>query len=225
MAQAPDRIRDDIENTRAGLARDVDMLADRTLPNRVARRRWSAVRGRMRLVSEKVMGTPSYRQTEYGYYGYPTSSGTETVSDKARSAAGGVQDVAHRAGERASEATSRAAESVQQAPEAMRRQTQGNPLAAGLIAFGAGLLTASLIPASEAERRAGERLQEEAGGLMERVREPLAESGRQLKDDVAGSVRQAADQVKETARDAARTTAEESKGAARDAAHQTRQAT
>lgn len=224
MAQAPDRIRDDIQTTRADLARDVDMLADRTLPNRVARRRWGAVRGRMRLVSEKVMGTPGYRQTEYGY-GHPASSGTGTVADKARSAAGGVQDVAQRAGERASEATSRAAETAQQAPEAMRRQTQGNPLAAGLIAFGAGLLTASLIPASEAERRAGERLQEEAGGLMERVREPLAESGRQLKDDAAGSVRQAADQVKETARDAARTTAEESRGAARDAAQQTRQAT
>jgi len=224
MAQAPDRIRDDIETTRADLARDVDMLADRTLPNRMVRRRWTAVRGRMRLVSEKVMGTPGYRQTEYGY-GYPTPSRTETAADKARSAAGGVQDVAQRAGERASEATSRAADTVQQAPEAMRRQTQGNPLAAGLIAFGAGLLTASLIPASEAERRAGERLQEEAGGLMDRVREPLAESGRQLKDDVSGSVRQAADQVKETARDAARTTAEESKGAARDATRQTRQGT
>ncbi len=224
MAQAPDRIRDDIQTTRGDLARDVDMLADRTLPNRVVRRRWSAVRGRMRLVSEKVMGTPGYRQTEYGY-GYPASSRTETVTDKARSAAGGVQDVAHRAGERASEATSRAAESMQQAPEAMRRQTQGNPLAAGLIAFGAGLLTASLIPASETERRAGQRLQEEAGGLMDQIREPLAESGRQLKEDAAGSVRQAADQVKETARDAARTTAEESKGAARDAAQQTRHAT
>jgi gas vesicle protein len=220
MAQAPDRIRDDIQTTRDDLARDVDMLADRTLPNRVVRRRWTAVRGRMRLVSERVMGTPGYRQTEYGY-GYPASSRPETAADRARSATGSGQGVA----QRASDATQRATETVQQAPEAMRRQTQGNPFAAGLIAFGAGLLTASLIPASEAERRAGQRLQEEAGDLMERVREPLAESGRQIKDDVSGSVRQAADQVKETARDAARTTAEESKGAARDAARQTRQAT
>jgi hypothetical protein len=219
MAQAPDRIRGDIETTRADLARDVDMLADRTLPNRVVRRRWSAVRGRMRLVSEKVMGTPGYRETDYGY------PGSSRTGAKARSATGGVQDVAQRAGDRASEATQRAAETVQQAPEAMRRQTRGNPLAAGIIAFGAGLLTASLLPASEAERRAGQRLQEEAGDLMERVREPLAESGRQLKDDVSGSVRQAADQVKETAKDAARTTAEESRDAGRDAARQTRQAT
>jgi hypothetical protein len=222
MAQAPDRIRDDIETTRADLARDVDMLADRTLPNRVVRRRWSAVRGRMRLVSEKVMGTPGYRRTEFGH---PESSRTGTVADKARAATGSVQDVAQRTGEQTSEATQRAAETVRQTPETVRRQTQGNPLAAGLIAFGTGLLTASLIPASEAERRAGQRLQEQAGGLMERVREPLAESGRQLKEDVSGSVRQAAGQVKETARDAARTATEEGKGAARDAAHQTRQAT
>jgi hypothetical protein len=216
MAQAPDRIRDDIETTRADLTRDVDMLADRTLPNRVVRRRWGAVRGRMRVVSEKVMGTPSYRTQ-----GGPAAS---TASEKARSAAGGVQDMAQQAGDKASEATSRAAETVQQAPTAVRQQTRGNPLAAGLIAFGAGLLTASLLPESEAEKRAAQRLQEEAGDLVDRVREPLAQSAQQLKEDVSGSVRQATDQVKETARDAARTTAEEGKGATRDAAQQTRQA-
>lgn len=214
MAQAPDRIRGDIEATRADLARDVDLLADRTLPNRVVRRRWTAVRGRMRLVSEKVMGTPSDR----------TSSGSP-VAEKARSATGGMQDMAQRAGERAGEATSRAAETVQQAPTMVRQQTQGNPLAAGIIAFGAGLLTASLLPESEAEKRAGRRLQEQTGDLMERVREPLAESAQQLREDVSGSVRQAADQVKESAKDAARTTAEEGRGAARSAAEQTRQST
>ncbi|HEX6076079.1 MAG TPA: DUF3618 domain-containing protein [Micromonosporaceae bacterium] len=219
MAQAPDRIRDDIETTRADLTRDVDMLADRTLPNRVVRRRWGAVRGRMRVVSEKVMGTPSYRTQ-----GYPGGPAESTSSEKARSAAGGVQDMAQRAGDKASEATSRAAETVQQAPTAVRQQTRGNPLAAGLIAFGAGLLTASLLPESEAEKRAAQRLQEEAGDLVDRVREPLAQSAQQLKEDVSGSVRQATDQVKETARDAARTTAEEGKGATRDAAQQTRQA-
>ena len=42
MAEGPDRIREDIETTRAELARNVDALADRTVPTRVARRRWHA---------------------------------------------------------------------------------------------------------------------------------------------------------------------------------------
>jgi hypothetical protein len=33
-----------------------------------------------------------------------------------------------------------------------RRQTQGNPIAAGLIAFGAGMLVASLLPATDLEK-------------------------------------------------------------------------
>jgi hypothetical protein len=40
---------------------------------------------------------------------------------------------------------------VREAPEAVARTTQGNPVAAGLIAFGAGLLAASLLPETDAE--------------------------------------------------------------------------
>ena len=37
------------------------------------------------------------------------------------------------------------------APAQVKTKTQGNPLAAGLIAFGAGLLVSSLIPASQGD--------------------------------------------------------------------------
>jgi hypothetical protein len=36
------------------------------------------------------------------------------------------------------------------APQAVRQQTQGNPLAAGIIAFGVGMLAATLIPVTDA---------------------------------------------------------------------------
>ena len=39
------------------------------------------------------------------------------------------------------------------APAQVKTKTQGNPLAAGLIAFGAGLLVSSLIPASRRNAR------------------------------------------------------------------------
>jgi hypothetical protein len=59
MVEEPDRIRDDIESTRAALARDVDRLADKASPTRVAQRRWTSVKEKVRGVSDKVMGTPA----------------------------------------------------------------------------------------------------------------------------------------------------------------------
>jgi hypothetical protein len=56
------------------------------------------------------------------------------------------------------------------------RPTQGNPVAAGVIAFGVGLLAASLILATGAEEKAGQQLKDNAGDLIEPVRQPLVES-------------------------------------------------
>lgn len=88
---------------------------------------------------------------------------------------------------------------MRRGPQLVGQQTQGNPVAAGLIAFGVGLLGASLIPVSDVGRRAGQRLTEHGGELIEPVRRPLAESARQLKDDLSGSVTDAAQQVKQRA--------------------------
>jgi gas vesicle protein len=203
VAEEPDRIRNQIEYTRAELAHDVDRLADRTSPRRVARRRWSAMK-------ERVMGTPSQVR--------------DTTSDTARSAVATVQDTASEAGDRAGEAAREAADAVRQAPAKVARQARGNPIAAGVIAFGVGLLAASLIPTTEAERQVGEQIRDNAGDLAGTVREPLRESAQQLKEDLSDSVQDAADQVKETARDAAVTTKEEATSSAQYAAEETRQA-
>jgi hypothetical protein len=217
MAEEPDRIRDEIEDTRAELARDVDRLADKTSPGRVAQRRWTAVK-------EKVMGTPRH-----------AAGGSRPMADTTRSAVGTVQDAASRAGDKVSETASRAgdkagetaqdvADTVREAPRKVARQTQGNPIAAGVIAFGVGLLAASLIPTTEAEKRAGQQLRENIDELPDEVREPLRESAQQLKDDVSGTVQDAAYQVKDTAAAAARTTGQEAKESAKDAAEETRRA-
>jgi gas vesicle protein len=208
VAEESDRIRNQIEYTRAELAHDVERLADKTSPRRVAQRRWTAVK-------EKVMGTP--RHAAY------------TNADTVRSAADTVQDAAARAGDKAGDAAHQVADTVtdtvRQAPEKVARQTQGNPIAAGVIAFGVGLLAASLIPTTDVERQAGQQLRDNAGDLADRVRQPLRESAQQLRTDVSGSIREAADQVKETARDAAATTTQEAKSSARYAAEETHQAT
>lgn len=199
MAEEPDRIRDDIEATRAELTRNVDRLADKTSPGRVARRQWGTLK-------EKVMGTP--RDTAY------------RATDAGRSAAGTVQDVASQAGDKASAAAQNVADTVRDTPQKVTSAAQGNPLAAGVIAFGVGLLAASLFPTTDVEKRAGQQIKDNAGDLAEHVREPMM----QIKDDVQGSVQQAASEVKDTARDAAQTTTEQAKSSAQDAADQTRQA-
>lgn len=105
------------------------------------------------------------------------------------------------------------------APHMVARQTRGNPLAAGVIAFGVGLLAASLLPETGAEKRAGVAVADRADGLVEMAKE----TGREFADDLSGTAREAAHQVKETARDAAEHTAAQAKESGRTTAEQTRQ--
>ena len=51
----------------------------------------------------------------------------------------------------------------------MKAKAEGNPLAAGLIAFGAGLLISGLIPSSQKEQQAVSTLQEKAEPLKEQA--------------------------------------------------------
>jgi ElaB/YqjD/DUF883 family membrane-anchored ribosome-binding protein len=210
MVEEPDRIRNEIEETRAELSRNVDRLADKTSPKRMAQRRWTAVK-------ERVMGVSSSAQETAGYR-------FDETRDRAGAAVDTVQEKATQTGQRIGDAAGSVADSVRQAPAAVARQTQGNPLAVGLIAFGAGLLTASLIPDTAMERRAGREIKERAGDVLEPVREPLMESAQQLKSDLGDAARDAADEVKQTAKDAAGTTREQARDSAQDAKEQTRAA-
>jgi uncharacterized protein YjbJ (UPF0337 family) len=112
------------------------------------------------------------------------------------------------------------ADTVRGAPQAVAQQTQGNPLAAGIIAFGVGMLAATLIPVTDAERRAGQELKERGSDLTDKVKDVASD----LKDDVQGTVQEAAGQVKETARDAAQTTRDQAQSSAQDVTDQSRQA-
>jgi uncharacterized protein YjbJ (UPF0337 family) len=177
MAQVSQELRQDIERIRDDLDSTLDALGERVSPRHIARRRKAAVRARVTRVRTAVMGSAM-------------ESGS-TAAGQARHVAGSVQ-------EGAQQVAGRAAEQVRDAPEMIQQQTRGNPLAAGLVAFGAGLLLATAFPPTEAEQRA-------AGALQERV-EPLKdqalEAGREMKDHLQESARESAQQVKETATDA-----------------------
>ncbi|MGW4895390.1 hypothetical protein ACWEQL_24440 [Kitasatospora sp. NPDC004240] len=60
-------------------------------------------------------------------------------------------DTAARAGSTTKDTATDIGDSIQRAPAQIRRKTQGSPLALGLMAFGAGLLAAALLPSTKAE--------------------------------------------------------------------------
>ena len=108
----------------------------------------------------------------------------DAVKGKASGALGSAQDRA--AG---------ALDTVSDAPAQVQRKARGNPLAAGLIAFGIGYLISSAIPSSEKEQQAASRLQEKAAPLKEKVSEAagdLADRLREPAQEAAASVKSAA---------------------------------
>ena len=57
--QHPDEIRDDIERTRAELGQDVDALADKVTPSKIAERQTRKMRRTLTSVKDRVMGVAS----------------------------------------------------------------------------------------------------------------------------------------------------------------------
>lgn len=203
MAEEPDRLRQEIEYTRAGLTRDVDRLAEKTSPKQVARRRWTTVK-------EKVMGSTGQARDTLGS---GASAAQEKASDLGGTDLGGtVQEKASQLSDAAGDKAHQAAGAVRGAPRAVVTQTQGNPIAAGVIAFGVGMLAATLIPVTDAERRAGQELKDHSDQLTDKVKDV----GSDLTDEVGGTVQEAAGRVKDTAQEAVQATKEQARSSAQD---------
>jgi ElaB/YqjD/DUF883 family membrane-anchored ribosome-binding protein len=92
------------------------------------------------------------------------------------------------------------------------RKAQGSPIAAGLIAFGAGLLVSSLLPASQAEQQAAEKVKDTAQPLVDELTDTAKEVAGNLKEPA----QQAMEEVKSTATDAAATVKDKAGSAADD---------
>jgi gas vesicle protein len=102
------------------------------------------------------------------------------------------------------------ADTVRDAPRLAKEGTQGNPLAAGFIAFGAGLLLGSILPRTRAERQA------EPAVLRERIVEPVKDKASETAREMGQEVRQSLQPAGEEAVQSVRSTASE-------AAHQVKQ--
>ncbi|MFG2022344.1 DUF3618 domain-containing protein [Streptomyces sp. NPDC048825] len=220
MGTAPDQIRSEIDTTRERLSDNVNRLANRARPGQMVRRRTRRVRGAVSGLRDRVMGTVA---ESAGTARDRTVLATESVKESTGEAADTVRQTAGQAAGQVGEVAGQAREAVSRAPEQAVRQTQGNPLAAGLIAFGAGLLTASLLPTSQAEEQAASRITEQAGETLEPVKQAAVESAQQLKQDATEAAQQAAQEVKDTAAEAAKTTKEEARDKAGQVSEEARE--
>ncbi|WP_320778456.1 DUF3618 domain-containing protein [Streptomyces sp. CRN 30] len=193
MGATPDQLRQDADDTRADLARKADQLVERVSPPRVMRRQADAARARFDDVKEKVMGT-------------------------ARS----VTPSPSRIGDSMRETTEQIEQQARQVPEQVRRRTEGSPLAAGLIAFGAGMLAGALFPATDTEERVGRRLREHSEELVEPAKETVKEATQEITEGMREPAREAASSVKETAQEAARSTTRQARRSGQEGAEELR---
>jgi gas vesicle protein len=198
MSENPDAIRADIEATRARLGTNVDAVADKVTPSNIVHRQTNKVKDAVFGVKEKVMGAAEH-----------ATSGVHSTTGTTGSA---LHDAGSSVGSTLQDAGSTVGSAVADAPHQAAVKTQGNPLAAGLIAFGAGMLISSLIPASTKEREAAQQLKTAAEPLATHVTDAAKDMAQDLKEPA----QEAMDNVKATATDAAQNVKAEGQGAVTD---------
>ena len=177
MSQNPDEIRAEIDRTRNDLSRNVDALGEAVQPGNVARRQVDKVTGKAADLKDKVMGTVPSAPS------FGSSDGP------------GVTD-------RVSDAASNLGDQAQQAGVAAKQKAEGNPLAVGLIALGAGWLAGSLLPASNRERAAVREGLDRAQPMMEDAKSAVQEKAQEVAGNLQEPAQQAFAHVKETAQGA-----------------------
>ena len=115
-----------------------------------------------------------------------------SARDKVMGTAGGV-------GTSTADGAGSVKDTAQDAVSGAHDKIQGSPLAAGLVAFGAGLVAASLIPASEKEAVAAGRVVD----VAKEKGQPLVDQAKAVGQDLASSVGESAgaavQEVKDTA--------------------------
>ena len=129
------------------------------------------------------------------------TSAEDAVMGSAADAAGTGQQVATTMGD-----------AVSNAPNAVARKAQGSPIAAGLIAFGAGLLVSSLLPASRAEQQAAQTVKDTAQPLVD----DLTDTAKEIAGNLQEPAQHALEEVKATATQAADTVRDDATTAVTD---------
>ncbi len=237
MGTDPEQLRREIEDTRRELTYDVDALNEKVNPGRVVERRVNRTKTAATGLKDRIMGSAhdtvaTVQDKVHSSSGSSDGPGMGDRLASARdSAAGAGQGVAQQAQGMAHQAQDRTQDLAHQA----KARAEGNPLAAGLIAFGVGWLVSSLLPASQKEQQAASRLTDAAKGAAGPLKEQAMQVAHQIKDDMQPAAQHAAASVlKETVshaaqaatavKDEGKAAVQDVKGDAKQGAQQTQQA-
>lgn len=109
-----------------------------------------------------------------------------------------VMGSAHDTRDHLSDTASATADHVRDAPQSVVHRTEGNPLAAGGVAFAVGLLAAAMWRPTTSERNLVEKVADAAPGLTDGI----AEAGRELAESMKEQAAGAAEEVKSSVADA-----------------------
>lgn len=177
MGATETELKREADMQRARMGETLEAIGDRLSPPRMVERRKAAVGQTFRNMKERVMGSPTYEEPM-----------TERLSNRAGDAMSSASDTMQSA-----------AQKVQHAPEAIADQARGNPIAAGVIAFGAGMLLATVFPESSTEQR----LVSQAKPQLQRAAEEAKNMGRDVASDARDEAQRATEAVKSAGSDAA----------------------
>lgn len=203
MVERTDELRDDIEQRRREISGTVDQLQNRVSPSRVMARGRYRVRRWAVDTKDRIMGNddPHYPWQEQNNQDYESKG--ESMKDRA-------SEVATEVADRGSDIASDAKDAVTNAPQMLRQQARGNPMAAGLIAFGGGLLLGSLLPETSTEHDIARRMEPAVSEAMSGAQEV----GREVMEDVKDDAEDAMEQVKDQATEAGQHLKDDTKEAA-----------
>ena len=144
-------------------------------------------------------------------------NGLHNVRDRVM---GTATDSGSALGHAVADAAGGAVDTLQDTPDTVRRQTQGNPLAAGAVAVGVGVLLASIFPASDTERRAAEQLMDKAEPLKDELKQAGQQMAEHLKEpaleavqQVKGAASESAEEISQSAKEALAATSDSARHA------------
>ena len=114
----------------------------------------------------------------------------------------------------ASNATGTVSDTASSALDSVGSRAQGNPLAAGLVAFGAGMLISALIPASQKEAELAKSAVDAAKEHGQPVLDEAKSVGQQMGQDLKESAADSAQQVKASAQESVENVKQEGQSSA-----------
>jgi len=112
---------------------------------------------------------------------------------------GSADDLTHSAGGGVRSAGGAVGDVVSDAPHRIEQGTTGNPLAAGMVAFGLGVLAGTVLPSSRRERDLARQVQPQ----LEQAAHAVVEAGQDVAQEMKPAVQQAGADLGQTAKAAA----------------------